>query len=269
MKGLTQLYPQYKLLPSVKGLYLSENIRADMPIVYANFVSSIDGRIAVRQENESYLPKHLTNENDFRLFLELQAHADCLVTHSDYLRKRLKGKLGDILNIGATPGHEDLKQWRQQQGLADKYTLVVCSKNLDFPEPEARYRENMIIAACQQSPEDRVAMWRAKGYQVLIAGEQMVTGKILIDLLKQYGYQTIFLAAGPKLLTSVIQDGCLDLLYLTISHQLIATDQFHTLIEGNPDYMKHCHLEQTRLIYDASPILLYPQWYVRFQCHYN
>ena len=268
MKNLIQLYPKHLPLESIHGLYLAEQIGTGEAIVYANFVSSLDGRIAVKQTKKSFLPKQLTNSSDFRLFLELQAHTDCLVTHAGYLRARAAGDLGDILNIGNVSGHEDLSQWRRRQGLASTYTLVVCSKSLDFPEPDPAYRKHTIIAACEDSPEQKIKIWRDKGYSVVIAGEQWVRAKDLIPLLKQQGYRAIFLAAGPKLLTSSIHDKCLDLLYLTISHQLIAGKNFHTLIEGLDTELQHCRLEQKHLIYDSSPSLPHPQWYVRFDCHY-
>lgn len=60
----------------------------EAPFVYGNFVSSLDGRIALMDTagGESYLPEALTNPNDLRLFFELEAQADCLITHAGYLR---------------------------------------------------------------------------------------------------------------------------------------------------------------------------------------
>ena len=75
----------------------------EQPFVYANFVSSLDGRIAVVevQTGESYVLEDLTSGHDWRLFQELQAQADCMVTHGGYLRALAARKFQDILRLGS------------------------------------------------------------------------------------------------------------------------------------------------------------------------
>ena len=60
------------------------------------FLSSLDGRIALEDVSQSttYIPKHLTTASDFRLFMELHAQADCLITHGGYMRALSEGRLG-------------------------------------------------------------------------------------------------------------------------------------------------------------------------------
>ena len=87
-----QLFPLPVRKRALSGLYLEESLPAPesegvAPFLYANFVTSLDGRIAVAGgDGVSRLPEGLTNPRDWRLFQELQAHADCLVTHGGYLR---------------------------------------------------------------------------------------------------------------------------------------------------------------------------------------
>ena len=84
---LQELYPHPGTTRALDGTYLAHELNRlgtpAQPFVYANFVSSLDGRIAVVEADtgESYVLEDLTSGHDWRLFQELQAQADCMVTH--------------------------------------------------------------------------------------------------------------------------------------------------------------------------------------------
>jgi len=79
---ILELYPQTGTARALDGTYLDHNLHtlgtSEQPFVYANFVSSLDGRIAVVEAHtgESYVLEDLTSSHDWRLFQELQAQAD-------------------------------------------------------------------------------------------------------------------------------------------------------------------------------------------------
>ena len=275
MDKLIQLYPDYRPLDSIKGLYLDEIPQGETAedkrrtMVYANFLTSLDGRIAVRGEHGGELPDGLTNDHDFRLLIELQAQADCLITHGGYLRDRADGKLGDVLHLASHRRHRDLLEWRRQRSLPDDFMIAVCSTSLDFPEPKDLDREKVCVVASEQSRPDRIRAWRNKGYRVEIGGERQVEGGRLIAILENSGQRNVFLAGGPKLLSSLLKDRRLNRLYLTLSHQLIGTTDFYTMTEGSDAVFKHCRLHQSRLIHDASDSLRHGQWYARFDVDYG
>ena len=101
---LRQLYP-HSGEHSLRGLYLAHRLHElghpELPFVYANFVSSWDGRIALRDAHngQSRLPEALTSGSDFRLLLELHAQATCLITHGGYMRAIAQGRLDDLLSL--------------------------------------------------------------------------------------------------------------------------------------------------------------------------
>jgi hypothetical protein len=120
---LLRLYPEPRQEVELRGLYLAHELHRrggpHAPFVYADFVSSLDGRIAVAD----LVPPELIGGNDLRLLLELQAQADCVITHAGYLRALAEGRLGDILNIGA-PGERTCiaaygGRCQRQPGLSD------------------------------------------------------------------------------------------------------------------------------------------------------
>src|SRR5689334_25396752 len=102
---ILRLYPGPSQESALAGTYLANGVHRlgtlAAPFVYANFVSSLDGRIALQDPGtgESHVPMTLTSGNDFRLLLELQAQADCLITHGGYMRAIAEGRLDDILQV--------------------------------------------------------------------------------------------------------------------------------------------------------------------------
>lgn len=272
MKTLSRLYPPPAADVPLRGLYLQQGLHRlgsrEAPFVYANFLASLDGRIALedRATGETYLPKSLTTPDDFRLFLELEAQADCLITHGGYLRALQEGRLGNILQIGWQEEHRDLAQWRQEQGLPAQPAVVIASASLDFPMPASlkAHGQTVYIATGQGADPARIADWRAQGYEVLQAGRgRLVEGAPLVQALGEKGYRSIYLIAGPHMLDTMVRDGQLQRLYQTITHQLMGGEAFRTLVPG-PVLGPVGHLAMRTLYYDAHSHGEAGQWFVQF-----
>src|ERR1051325_7722660 len=119
---IVELYPHTGTMRALDGTYLAHDLHAlgtpEQPFVYANFVSSLDCRIAVVEANtgESYVLEDLTSSHDWRLFQELQAQAECMVTHGGYLRALAARKFEDILQVAVAKQALDIGRWRQAHG---------------------------------------------------------------------------------------------------------------------------------------------------------
>lgn len=260
-----QIYPDHRVRDSVRNLYLDDPLlRRDGPLVYGNFLSSLDGRIAVVRDGLAQLPQRLTSDADLRLFLELEAQADCVVTHGGYLRALAEGRLGDILRIE----DPELRAWRRARGLAAQPLIAVCSATLDFPLPGDLDLQRVRIITGARHDRKRRAQWENKGCRVVEAGGDRVEGKPLVEHLTGDGCRRIYLAAGPELFESCIAGRCLDYLYLTLSCQLLGERGFVTMIPGKHT-LGHCRLKPARLILDDSPSLPYQQIYAAFKCDYG
>jgi riboflavin biosynthesis pyrimidine reductase len=236
-KNLIRLFPTSCPQVAIKGLYLDHQIHqlgtSESPFVYANFLSSLDGRIALEDivEGNSFVPKHLTSASDFGLFMELHAQADCLITHGGYLRALNHGHLGNILQVS----NNDLQAWRHDHGLAPQPAVIIASASLDFPMHESLLNTSqaVYIATGENADRARVDYWQQQGFPVLFAGEdKLVQGAALIDELTGLGYRSIYLIAGPQMLDTMIREHQLSRLYLTISHQLLGGKDFRTLLTG-------------------------------------
>jgi riboflavin biosynthesis pyrimidine reductase len=271
-KKIYRLFPPpFEAVP-LKGLYLQLNLHArgtpESPFIYANFVSSLDGRIALEDASgQTYLPKRLTSPEDFRLFLELECQADCLITHGGYLRALEAGKLGNILHIGQPDPGRDLPAWRSAHGLPPQPAVIVASASLDFPMPASirEHGQQCYIATGEKADPDRVAYWRGQGYEVIFAGSgKGVEGAALSRCLSERGYRSIYLIAGPRMLDTMVREGQLSCLFQTITHQLMGGKSFRSLMPG-PELGATGHLKLASLYYDPDSPAGAGQWFAQFE----
>jgi riboflavin biosynthesis pyrimidine reductase len=269
---IVELYPHAGTTRALEGTYLAHELHRlgtpEQPFVYANFVSSLDGRIAVveAQTGESYVLEDLTSGHDWRLFQELQAQADCMVTHGGYLRALAAGKFQDILQVGVAKQALDIGGWRNAHGLTRQPAIAIVSRTLDFPIPPSleRHQQPVHIITAEGAPADRVAFWRDRGCEVVLAGTgASVEGAPLIRTLGARGYARLYLLAGPQMLETVLRDGSLSRLYLTLTHQVIGGEMFHTLTAGSR-LGRAGRLQLRTLHYDAAAPKGTGQWFAAF-----
>ena len=239
-REVVQLFPPPVRKRRLEGLYLNEPEPTPAPdapaLVYANFVASLDGRIAVTDAGgASRLPDGLANPRDFRLFRELQAHADCLVTHGGYLRALASGTLGNVLQVGRGAGGEDIARWRADRGMAAQPAVAIVSTSLDLSIPDslAAHRQPVHVLTTAAAPRDRIEALGEAGVEVVIAGSgPWVRGRDAVEALAGRGYRRLYLQTGPRMLEAVLRDGVLSRLYLTIGHRMVGGERFDTMLRG-------------------------------------
>jgi riboflavin biosynthesis pyrimidine reductase len=263
------LYPASSAPRLLQGLYLAHRLHeigsTTVPFVYGSFVSSLDGRIAV--DDASGVLKGLTSANDFRLFQELHAQADCLITHGGYLRALASGQLGNVLQVNAGGRSADLAQWRKENGLPAQPAIVVASASLEFPLPAsiAEHQQRLYIATGRQADPARVEALRERGLHVIFVGEgRMVQGAPLVRALGELGYRCLYLLAGPQMLETMLRDRKLSRLYLTIRHRLLGGEHFHSLIHG-PRLDEAGEMTLRGLYHDAGDDEAAAQWFAQFE----
>ena len=239
-RDVMQLYPPPARVRRLEGLYLNERMpppAAGAPaLVYANFVTSLDGRIAVSDDGgTSRLPDGLTNPRDWRLFQELQAHADCLVSHGGYLRALASGRLGNVLRTGVGEGSGDIVRWRAAQEMAEQPAVAILSATLDLPIPDSlRWNGQPVhVLTTEAARADRRAALADAGFDVVVTGPgPWVRSRDAVETLARRGYRRLYLQTGPRVIESALRDRVLSRLYLTISHRLVGGERFDTMVRG-------------------------------------
>ncbi|MBX3054256.1 MAG: dihydrofolate reductase family protein [Caldilineaceae bacterium] len=270
MDQLQQLFPQAGPAP-FPGAYLAHDLRqatrqAGQPFVYANFVVSLDGRIAIPAADGSGLtvPKQIANERDWRLYQELAAQADIIISSGRYLRDWAAGRAQEILQVD-DPRFADLRAWRQNQGLKPQPDIAIISGSLRFPIPDvltAGGRKVVVFTSAQPDPH-RVREIEDQAGQVFVAGEERVEGGPLVQQMAALGYGTVYSAAGPRIAHLLLAAGVLDRLYLTHASRLLGGDPFAPIVEG-PLFPQAIDLKLNTLYLDPAGLAGLGQLFVSY-----
>lgn len=239
-KFVQLIYPPPARSLPLHNLYLSHDLRrlgtaTGQSFVYANFVSSLDGRIAVSYSGSQDLsvPKNVANERDWRLFQELAAQSDLIISSGRYLRDWAAGNAQEILQID-DPRYADLRQWRTDNGLPPHPDIAILSNSLEFPIPEELTAgdRKVIVFTAGLPDSQRVRQIEAKAGRVIVAGDQSVDGREMVEQLQSLGYRVIYSTAGPKILHTLLAADVLDRLYITITNRILGGSTFATIVDG-------------------------------------
>ncbi len=239
-ENIIQLFPATGDARSLQGLYLAHDLRNRAseggPFVYSNYVTSLDGRIAIPHPSRPGLtvPAAIANDRDWRLFQELAIQADILFTSGRYLRDYADGRAQEILRVYEGEQFADLATWRSEHGLSPQPDLAVISASLNFPVPEALTTagRRVWIITVENADKDRVRALQDKAI-VLVAGVMKVEGDKLVQSLGDRGYRLMYNATGPKVLHMLLASGRLDRLYLTFANRILGGDPFATIVDGD------------------------------------
>ena len=271
-KKVVRLYPGNGESVPLQGLYLRQDGlakgNASRPVIYANFLTSIDGRIALREQGETHygLPAELKSDEDFRLFLELYAHADCIITHGGYMRSLAANRLGNVLQLPTSKSTQYLHDWRSKQGLASNPDVVIVSGSLDFPWHRSldESQQNVHITTGGQADEKIKQRWNSAGHEVhQLGSHEHVDVECLMEFLIQKNYQSVYLVAGPELLQNLIEHHYVQRFFVTMSHQLLGGQDFKSLLAGSP-LKESGRLKLENMYMDIENSNSLGQWYVEF-----
>lgn len=273
LERVLQLYPLPSAERELRGLYLVHRLRAraeqgGQPFVYANFVTSIDGRIAVpRSSGEGLMaPKNIANARDWRLFQELAAQADVIISSGRYLRDWAEGRAQEILQVD-DPQFADLRDWRVQNNLPPQPDIAIVSRSLHFSIPDVlKQGGRKVVFFTTANPNlERVREIENEAGRVIVAGKNRVEGDALVQEMQALGYRTIYSAAGPKILHMLLKANVLNRLYVTYANRLLGGAPFAALTEGallEPPVGMKLH----ELYFDAAGLDGLGQLFVSYNC---
>lgn len=196
--------------------------RSARPFFYTNFVSTIDGKVAVRKAG--YWP--IGSYRDYQVLTELRAEADALV-HGKHtatlfptltslanpeflaLRKRF-GKAAPLLYI-VISGHPNAELIGNLRNPAGIRPLLVTREEAVLPEGAGE--------VCD----------------VVRLGERLVDLDLLAEYLEGRGIRNVLVEGGPSLLGSFLAHDFIDEVFLTVAPKVVGSgkqDETLTMVEG-------------------------------------
>jgi riboflavin biosynthesis pyrimidine reductase len=238
-ENILQLYPLPSAERALGGLYLAHDLRhyanREEPYIYANFVTSLDGRIAVKRPRGKgmVIPKNIANDRDWRLYQELAAQSDLILSTGRYLRDWAEGRAQEILQTD-NPKFADLREWRIAHGLKPQPDIAIISASLDFPIPKVLTQNGRraVFFTTAKPNAKRAREIEAQAGPVIVAGKKQVTGALLKQRIRELGYRIVYSAAGPQVLHLLLEGDVLNRLYLTYVNRILGGQEFDTIVTG-------------------------------------
>jgi riboflavin biosynthesis pyrimidine reductase len=259
-KNVLRIFPGPAEHVPLHGLYLSEPLRPGggrpEPFVYTNFIASLDGRISVPDPRTAKrtVPPAIANTRDWRLFQELAACADALVTSGRYVRELSNGASARSFPVSTKPEYADLSRWRRTHGFSPQPAIVIVTASLELPPlgPLVESRRPVYVATGGAADRRKIKRVEAEGVRVLRVGEgKRVEGGRLIEALAREEHWNIVMIGGGEVLHALIADDVLDRLYLTLACRMLGGPAFDTLLTG-PLLEPAARFRLKALHYDAA-----------------
>lgn len=271
--AITRLFPPSGKPHRIKGLYLEHGLhqrgRPGHPFVYSNFITSLDGRIAVAGAGRSSheVPGAIANERDWRLYQELAGQADLLITSGRFLRQTAAGEAQAQLPVGREAAFSDIIAWRREQGLPEQPDIAIMSSSLDLPvDALEHYRDRRVtVITGNQASDGKVRQLTERGIDTIHAGTgRRVDGRKMIGALAEHGYRSIYSVAGPGVFHTLVEANVLDRLYLTMTHQLLSGEAYDTFTAG-AGFSPARGMQLVSLYHDAAAPAGASQWFSVFE----
>ncbi|WP_341952436.1 pyrimidine reductase family protein [Salinibacterium sp. TMP30] len=177
-----------------------------VPWLRANFISSIDG--AATHEGTS---GGLGTDADGRVFALLRRLADVIVVGAGTVRQE------GYRNLALD---DEAVAWRTANGLSAQPPFAVVSASLRLePNDLASYATRPFIITTESASEQARARVE-KVAEIIIAGDTSVDTVELKHALAERGYPQLHSEGGPTLFATMIAEGVVDELCLTLSPRL-------------------------------------------------
>jgi riboflavin biosynthesis pyrimidine reductase len=222
--------PRFGLPAALAEIY-GGDFGLNRPELYANFVSSLDGVVALPGTEES---GHLVSggsEPDRFIMGLLRASADAVLVGAGTFRRAH----GDLwLPETIYPEAADLfAELRRQLGLRPHPLFVVVTPSAHIDPAQPALHDCLIITTTHG--EVRLRGTLPAGARIAVLESQHLGGRALLDLLHAHNLQVVLTEGGPSLLGQFLEEGLIDELFLTTSPRLFGRssgDERKSLVEG-------------------------------------
>ena len=207
------------------------------PYFYANFVSTIDGKVQVLTDTERYWP--LGSELDYKTLIELRTYADCLIHGS---RTALSHP---TLKSLSKPEFHQARELIGKKG--SLVYFVVTNHPTDALIPKLHSTHPLVKTAIVTSESAKVSPNLESATEILRVGNYAVLLQEFEKELEKRHMAHVLVEGGPTLMGSFFKNGLIDEIFLTIAPKVIGSKNGRTLtmVEDflfSPDSVPHFSL---------------------------
>jgi riboflavin biosynthesis pyrimidine reductase len=218
------------------------------PVVYANFVESLDGVVAFGDDTPPSVISGKSKADRFVMGL-LRACASAVVVGAGTLRQESRHLW--------TPGYvfpalaDDFRELRISLGLPDVPKLVLLTRSGKLATSAAALEAGALIVTTTTGAEKlRGKVPKATAIRTVMSG-RIEPGEV-IEILHRDGHETILCEGGPHVLGSFLRSNAVDELFLTLSPKLAGRSRAVPrlgLVEGmalDPDQLLNATLQSAK-----------------------
>lgn len=223
--------PSFDVGAPLLAAYGGGTLGFEQPALIANFVSSVDGVVALPSGGESGMIISQNSAADHFVMGLLRAVADAVLVGASTLRR----SPGHVWAAEAIyrPAAAEFSAARRTLGLAARPSFVVVSAsgNIDTNQPALEHATIVTTRAAERSLRQRA---KSSCRVIGLEGPRVDLGEV-VRLLQSEGHRTLLSEGGPSLFGELLKRDLVDELFLTSAPTLFgrfAGDQRKPLAEG-------------------------------------
>jgi riboflavin biosynthesis pyrimidine reductase len=223
--------PRFELPLELRGLY-GGDFGLPERSVYANFVSTIDGVVAIPALRRSNRLISDDSEPDRFVLGLLRACADAVLVGSGTLRGSPSARWQAHEAFPAAFSFAELRRLLGRAG-EPEVAIVTASGSIDPAHPALR--EGALVLTTARGAATLEGQLADTSQLVVLPGSDRVDARAVVDFLCSRGHERILSEAGPTLFGSLASAGLVDELFLTVSPLLAGRSTLEPnlgLVEG-------------------------------------
>ena len=212
--------PAFDVPDSLRELY-GAPIGFDAPVVYANFVSTLDGVVAMGADVPPSVISGRSAADRFVMGL-LRACADAVIVGAGTLRAEPRHLwTPDRIDPDRSGAHTELRERLGLDPAGPSLYVLTESGNVD-PQLPAFQRGATVITTSQGAA--RLDGQLSEPSRAVEVGSQTITASAAMAIVRGDGHRVVLTEGGPTIIGELLRGHALDELFLTVSPRVAGRD---------------------------------------------
>jgi len=235
--------PNVELPPELRRLYGSD-LGFQEPRLYANFVSTLDGVVAIPAIPQSNSVIAADSDADRFLMGLLRAFADVILIGSGTLRSSPQGTWRPEKVF--PPASAAFAELRGQRGRPETPEVAILSGRGSIDPAHPVLASGAVVLTSERGAARLEGELPSASETVPVGENTTIDGRAVVNALHERGHRLILSEAGPHTFGDLLAAGVVDELFLTLSpllagdagegsrYRLVETEDLNPLLRGRP-----------------------------------